>query len=1116
MSAGMLPDYLERLDPCQRQAAEAKRNVVVTAGAGAGKTTVLAARYAHLVIGQKIPVREILALTFTRKAAAEMYERIYRKLADSDSPWAREQLGSFSQARISTLDSFCAEIVRQGAGEYGYSPDFGIDDDKCSDIADSIAQRYLLRNIAHPGIAKMLESYQLGELAGAFFGQIGKSHVTPLALNEKAFSPMAESLETLYARELRERKERLSAICAQICAYPSGPGDRRTDSLAAIAASQSFLSAEGRTAAELLPELKALAALQMKSYGRGADETAIKELAKQAREGSETLIDFAEYELLAPLHGQLLVVLDGFAREVAEAKRMADIMDFKDLGACAVHLLTIRPDLRQGWKSAIRRIMIDEFQDDNSLQRDLLYLLAEKLESHAVGIPRAEDLEEGKLFFVGDEKQSIYRFRGADVSVFKSLARDLSPRRQDQDSADISLSINYRSSAALIDFFNGIFPLIMTKAAGAAQGFEAEYSDMSPGPQAEARRDFASRIELTLIGREDPDGTDDDGSGLLDIDDAIAFEVARSIAEMKGNLALRDRAAEYGDFAVLLRTTTHQHRLERYLRRLDIPFESESPKGVFRESPASDIFSILALEENPGDKAAFAAVLRSPLCRIGDEAFVRTLALEDDFWERALLLPLAASDIAAVERGRGIMERLGKAAGCRPVSDLVSIIWHEAGLAAELESRPESRPFLEHYDFLFHMAAGIDARGGGVVDMLDLMRPLLSLEEDGIELNHVPRHSSGGVRIMTIHKAKGLQFPVVILPWVENQGSSRRSQPLWQMLPEGLAIDLKPYDSPGATSKNIFFDIARETESGKARAEIKRLFYVACTRAEDHLFFFGKPSHRQDSTGSSFLSFLDPEKIKTRSIRRASREEALKLYAKTPAPLVYRSSPDLAEDVPAASWRIPATTVNEYALASGLLPQIPLPSVKIIRHPAPPPGVPGRFRLAPEVFGTLCHDAVEHAIDHGSTEGFVSGAVSDDVDLAVSYAQGFLDSPFWKTRRQDFKVQTEKPFLYCLGNLVIDGRMDLYIESESEIFIIDFKTDAALDAQRYAIQLQVYRNAAEGFRPGKIVSTGLYDLGKGELLWCETAVSERMLKNAASAALKDPGRHLDTEYSDSL
>ena len=184
------------------------------------------------------------------------------------------------------------------------------------------------------------------------------------------------------------------------------------------------------------------------------------------------------------------------------------------------------------------------------------------------------------------------------------------------------------------------------------------------------------------------------------------------------------------------------------------------------------------------------------------------------------------------------------------------------------------------------------------------------------------------------------------------------------------------------------------------------------------------------------------------------------------------------------------------------------------------------MHIAPADFGTLCHDAVEFAIEKGQAEGFDAGtlieagigngAAAEAIDQAVSYARGFIDSPFWKRVRHYPTIQTEKPFLYSLGNLVIDGRMDLFIESDDEIFIIDFKSDFMLDPQRYAIQLQIYRNAASGFRPGKRISTGLYDLGKGDLHWCETAVPEWLLESMAASAAKASGGQLDMDYSDSV
>ncbi len=196
MSEPRIPGYLARLDGPQRAASAAEGSCVVTAGAGAGKTTVLASRYLHLVMGKRIPVRSILALTFTKKASAEMYERIYEALAaqagptspeDEDQAWAREQLGDFQSAHITTLDSFCAEIARQAARDYGYSPEFTVDAEASDDLAASIARRYVLRNRDAEGLNAVLRSFAFDAVAARHFGVGGARRVTPQALSEGLF-----------------------------------------------------------------------------------------------------------------------------------------------------------------------------------------------------------------------------------------------------------------------------------------------------------------------------------------------------------------------------------------------------------------------------------------------------------------------------------------------------------------------------------------------------------------------------------------------------------------------------------------------------------------------------------------------------------------------------------------------------------------------------------------------------------------------------------------------------------------------------------------------------------------------------------------------------------------
>ncbi|HWR10210.1 MAG TPA: UvrD-helicase domain-containing protein [Rectinemataceae bacterium] len=1216
MSEPQTPRYLEKLDDRQRAAATAERNCVVTAGAGAGKTTVLASRYIHLVVGKTLPVRSILALTFTRKAAAEMYERIYGELAAQTSPWAREQLDKFQDNHITTLDSFCAEIVRQAARDFGYSPEFSIDAEKADDLSMNIAYRYVLRNREKPGVAEMLMSFPFDDVAARFFGDLGSTFVTPLALAEKLFSPMKEALRLLVAEKAGAAFERLAALTREIVALSAGASAPRADCASAIASAAAFVEACGHAPAAASDPLSfadhftAFTQLAMRSYGRNEAEQSIKNAAKKTRTEARNLLDFSEYQSNFPSHCSLFDRLDEFAAEVAEAKRLGDLMDFKDLGACAVHILKRRKDIRAYWKNAIESIMIDEFQDNNELQKDLLYLLAEKRESESDEIPGPDELEEGKLFFVGDEKQSIYRFRGADVAVFKRLSKELSGGLP----GDIILPANYRSSAPLIGFFNDFFARVMAEntalgpADASAEGlaeerrdesltadvpkdFRARYSRMEPGrgvPALTASPVPATRVEYYLLKASDEEsGTGDDpeeiaespmegetGSKALGADDSLAFEIAQFIKRARGTMDLRPaggaasgftpedssrgapegapKKADYDDFAILLRTTTNQHRLEKYFRLLDIPFDSESPRGLFRESPANDIYNILGYALDPGDKAAYAAVLRSPLCRASDQAF---LELMTSSGEAFTLGSPSEYDSMMLNRAKIFFTELRILAGSLPVSDIVEHVWNQGGLRLDILSRPESHPFLEHFDFLFHLAAGIDRDHGGIADFLARLRPYIQGETEKFDIENVPRSDVSGVKILTIHKSKGLQFPVVILPWVENSGSVRRGQRLWEMLPEGLAVDIKPYDKPGAKADNIFFRLAKDLENEMSVAEIKRLLYVACTRAKDHLFFFGKQQKRSDTAGHSFQYYLEtlgrtPEALGSEAFIEANDPRSaakLKQFfleprtiddvrhwykgrAKPPAGDFARAYAK-ADTLDRSSSRrhLNATELNELArevqktrpAATQTTPAVqPFPAIQSTESiaasqakaaiPAASAVSGDQTPIPPDKFGTLCHDAVEKAIEAGSSMGYKPdealvrdldpAGVARALELATSMAANFLSSDFWHSLPPGAEKKSEKPFLLRLGEFVVEGRMDLFMETEGEVIVIDFKSDLDPSPSRYEVQLSLYRRAAEGIVPGKKARIGLFWLRNSSLSWLESAVSYDDLLNLARKA----------------
>ena len=1165
--------YLDKLDAKQRAASTVRRNSVVTAGAGAGKTTVLASRYIHLVVEKKIPVRSILALTFTRKAAAEMYERIYKALASIATPLAAEQLADFQNAHITTIDSFCAEIVRQAARDFGYSPEFAIDDEKAADLAKGIAYRFVARNREKAGVKEALLSFPFDAVASLLFGELGARRVTPLALSEPYFSPMRERLKAFAEERSAELLRQLLAASGRIVDLAAEAAAPRADCAGAIDCSRALIEAGagpgsgGFALRDFAGIFGSFARLAMRSYGRNDTEQAIKELAKDAKEKAATLLEFIDYETMFPAHCALLKRLDEYASEVAEAKRLADVMDFKDLGACAVDVLKRRKDIRAFWKSGIESIMIDEFQDNNELQKNLLYLLAEKKGIESESIPQPDALEDGKLFFVGDEKQSIYRFRGADVAVFKRLSRELTASGEDGGVDSIALSANYRSSGNLIGFFNDFFAFVMEEAgegdSEAGEDFHAIYSTMSAGSPSSQEAGFDSPVRYYLVeteGEEEADADEDaedyeaeriaDGPApeTLNADDSLAFEIAQFIKNSCGSMDLRSgldeatgkpvsRKAGYSDFAVLLRTTTNQHRLEKYFRLLDIPFDSETPRGLFRESPANDTYNILRIAEDRDDKAAYAAVLRSPLCRVSDEAFLSLMTSDKGLFRAAEGTLCSEYDRLMLDRAGAFLESLRSLARTAPVSAIVEYVWNQGGLRLDILSRPESMPFLEHFDFIFHIAAQIDGMRGTLADFIARLRPYMEGEAEKYEIDNVPRDAVSGVKVLTIHKSKGLQFPVVILPWAENSGSAKRSQSLWHMLREGLTVDIKPFDRPGAKAGNIFFKLAKTAENGMNEAEIKRLLYVACTRAEDHLVFFGKKPQRGSPGATSFMYFLEGylERQKTGEAGEASRLEKTVLprralddvrrwYKDRPRPLAEDFSKAYARaGIPRRDYPrrdLSATELNLKSREFG--PVYRVHGAETADFAETAPAARGENEIAdlppipPDRFGDICHEAVEYAITNGSASGYVPSdrlgkeldpkSLAKSADLSKVMANRFLTSDFWRSLPPSADRRVEKPFILRLGEYLVEGRMDLFIETEKEVLVIDFKSDIVRDPRLYDVQLELYRRAASGIAPGKTLRVGLYWLRNGAVCWLGEGLPDEYLEELASYAAGQIGQ----------
>jgi ATP-dependent helicase/nuclease subunit A len=885
------------LNAGQQAAAYCEKNAVVSAGAGSGKTLVLASRFAYLLVERGFRVDQILTLTFTKKAAAEMYQRIYNalgKIAAADpgvrGKRAREGIRDFIHARIQTLDSYSVSIVKQAASRYGIRPDFSNDDERCRSIAEEISLPFLIARRNHPAVERLYSGkspqgiardifaaaiFNYSNIDGSqnFSGDIKKQFSVICAEWRHLTAKITAALEELSVHLREDGGEALLPEALPLAsAFASGgivfPGEKEIrsyfDFLLSRREAEYIAASESHPVrAAVLKNLEFISALAGLDLRRGKKkDNPVKDIIKNS---IKTILGpFSSLVVFCMQAGFILSVsslLDELQEQYLDRKRAEGVLTFADVARLARTILRDHPDIRQSEKAAFEAIMIDEFQDNNELQKDLLFLLAENQDRTDPDIPSSQGLCPAKLFFVGDEKQSVYRFRGADVSVFRKLKSDL-------DTDDLPLRINYRSAPGLIGAFNALFggsdfdprgekPLgqyasVFAPANDALPLFEAAYSPLEAGGAG------GGKLSLCLLNRsgmvEDSEGEAgkaDESDTLNPLENEARFTAERiqKLLEEKNS----DGSQKYqgGDIAILFRSHGPQHLFEKHLRLLNIPYASEDINGFFNGGPVNDIMSALRLAAYPLDAVSYAELLRSPFVGLSLPSLAVCLALFNGAppgsphpppFSEEVLGQIPEAEQERFLRGSRLFERLQSKAPETTLSALVSELWYAEGYRYETEWNNQTAAYREFYDYLFHLAVRADEEGRGLAEFVDSIQKLRD-EGGSLEELDIPLERSGAVRLMTIHKSKGLEFPVVFLcccgSWGRRGGSGGD---VYDTATSGVSFN--PPMPPECSNlkgikKNFFYERSLQEEHQKRTAELRRLLYVAMTRAEQELYITG-------------------------------------------------------------------------------------------------------------------------------------------------------------------------------------------------------------------------------------------------------------------------------------
>lgn len=827
-----------------------ERRICVAAGAGSGKTRTLIARILHL-LESGVPLEQIAAITFTEKAAAEMKDRLRRAFHDraaaSHAPgqdfWRGLERES-ENARIGTIHAFCAAILREYALEANLDPDFGV----LAEIEAAMLTRDVIRGALQrqldqddPAVLEAARMHGFQTLArimesllrarGVLLRLEGQGYPfhDPAALQRRweddAKAIQREFLESLPAHP------RVAAFRREIQA-PAPPtladAPNQAEGHEAFAALlEKLAKANSADAAEsLVKELaKAKVASVPKKCEGDPDLARIQRLHDAMRRffracippAAETATETDAAECTAAIHA----VYKRVEADYAEALAAENCLDFDLLITGTRALLLDRSDIAENIAAGIAHLLIDEFQDTDGIQLEI----AERL--HQAGKGPA-------LFIVGDAKQSIYAFRGAEVEVFKSA----------QEAAELPLALdqNFRTRPEILAFINHFFA-----ETGLLAQVEPEYAGMRVH---RPKLEDGHGVEF-LVPEANEDANAEamrQAEAALIADRILAWVNERRVSGENGE---GPRNARFGDIALLFRAASSIHLYERALRDAGIPYALVAGQGFYARQEVLDFLNLLKTAADPACEQSLLAFLRGPAAGLGDASLLR-MAQEGGIVRafESSGIPDSFEDAPALEHARALIAET-RAAMDLPLPAMLRRTLARSGLEAIHLAQPQGvqrcanlRKFIELAEEFTHL------RAPSLHDFIAHLERIQRQEFREGEAALQPE-SRGAVTLMTIHRAKGLEFNIVVVPDMARTPAPPETLPIMLHRRWGCCASVRDADDEPAHP--VLRAQLKRVADGESAAESARLLYVALTRARDCLVLSGAP----DARGTSWIGEFD-------------------------------------------------------------------------------------------------------------------------------------------------------------------------------------------------------------------------------------------------------------------
>lgn len=1073
-----LPDQEHR----DRAVHDLSESYIIEAAAGTGKTTVLVNRILNLILKGEASLEEIVAITFTEKAAGELKVKLREKLEEGilkandliEQDRLTRAIYELERMQVTTIHSFCVSLLRERPVEARLDPNFEVADELTASLLRAeVWEEWLARemDVVHPDMRKAV-------LLGVTTGQLEKlgkvmvnhrdvlDYLPPLGSNREG------SIDS-FIRFMKDRLREMNDLKVQ-CKDEKDPAFQKIEELNEQLNELESISSD---------EEREIFIFQNISIG------STKKLGAQTRWKSKGALDAVRHaigrvsEAVNPLKGSiadsaligLAGRLTGYVEAYQKAKQERNYLDFNDLLLYARQMLKDHVEVRQYFRKRYKFLLVDEFQDTDPLQAEIVFFLSEMEE----GTPALKwgdvKVSPRRLFLVGDPKQSIYRFRRADIEMYEEAKKGMGPERL------LTISQNFRCAPSIVRVVNKIFgELIQRSSEG---DYQPEYVSLGFGRNVET---LPPQHGLILLYPPE-----DRACGFPNVEEqrrwesrCIAAFIQKLVSEEKWQVwdesckALRPVGLK--DIAILMRTYQPLEYLEDALRSYEVDYRVVGGRYFYKRQEVEQLLSVLRAIDHPYDQVSLIAALRSPFFGISDEEIFL-------FHQKGGALNyLQEAGGTPLEKPFHLLRELHEMRNQTNAAAVLRRLYEATNGLILFLLKPQGEQRVANLIKIGDTARALAERG--MLSFRGFVRWLAERQDEEADEEEPPTLERGDdfVKLMTIHRAKGLEFPVVILTDLAYGGNKGRE---FIVDRKGERVAIKVGSNKDKLRTRHYEDLS-EWEKMRGEAEAKRLLYVAMTRARDFSVlplywakekngepngeegsflwhvqkFFPKPKEAsfgewkddvmaydtkdlelQIKGGGAFRSKLNPEMEAGEDARRLLLErnkwkdvqEQLQRQASEGRPIT--TATEQVEEVEKDDeWVVSPATKGEGAIFG---------------------------KLVHRLFEKLDWSKPDLLGKMAEMEGRKLGATGPMIHRAGEMVRMALESEVMKRVIRSGNFQKEVPFAYKKEETIFEGVMDLVFKEEDGLVVIDFKTDTVeerdLNSKKghYLLQVEVYSDA---------------------------------------------------------